>query len=175
MLSKRFINLEAQINLVEYLNSAGIPCPLPIPSIKHNKFEYVQITNDACLPLRLFTFLPGLKTECIGYSADLCSTIGQLVGKFHNLTAGYQDDRWFRKHRIPIVLECWDYLQREFSTQKKLGTINSEDAGLCERVFHAFSTNVIQNREKFEHGRERIFNGAFQYLPHPACLLHICT
>lgn len=138
---------------MEYLNANGISCPLPLMSKNGNKFVHVQMTPDVRLPLRLFTFLPGQKMEHIGYSSQLYSTIGELVGKFQNLTANYKDDQVLRQNRIPIVLECWDYLHNEFLIQRKLGKIKPENVELCEQLFHDFKIQVLQKRGLFEHGK----------------------
>ncbi|KAI6184564.1 KA1 domain-containing protein [Aphelenchoides bicaudatus] len=144
--------LDAQIKLTEYLNANGIPCPLALPSKNGNKFEFIQMTDDIRLPLRLFTFLPGYKMEHIGYSDGLYSTIGKLLAKFHNLTTDYKQDECFCHHRIPIVLECWDYLQNEFLIQKQLGKIKPENITLCENLFDDFKHKVLRRRDLFEHG-----------------------
>jgi hypothetical protein len=91
--------------------------------------------------------------EHIGYSSQLYSTIGELVGKFQNLTANYKDDQVLRQNRIPIVLECWDYLHNEFLIQRKLGKIKPENVELCEQLFHDFKIQVLQKRGLFEHGK----------------------
>lgn len=145
--------LDAQVELTEYLSANGIPCPLALPSKNGNKFEFVQMTPDIRLPLRLFTFLPGQKMEHIGYSAKIYSTVGSLVGRFHNLTTDYKNDQIFRQHQIPIVIECWSYLHNEFLIQKQLGKIKSGNVDLCEQIFHDVRTQVLQKRELFEHGK----------------------
>jgi hypothetical protein len=88
----------------------------------------------------------------IGYSEDLYFKVGQLLGKFHNLTTNYLDDQWFRLNFIPISVECWDYLHNEFQIQQQLGTIKSENLVICQQVFEEFNRTVLQNRHKFEQG-----------------------
>jgi Ser/Thr protein kinase RdoA (MazF antagonist) len=153
-----------------HLKDNGIPCATVLPSVNGKNYEFVEMVNGIRLPLRCFTLLPGKMMQDVGYSNELYFKVGQLMAKFHNLTTNYSDDKWFRVHRVPITLECWDYLENEFKIQLQLGLIKPENAPICEKIFRDFNSIVIQNRHQFEEGgyqKQALYTVSICFRNHP--------
>ena len=115
----------------------------------HRQLSCISLVEPT--PLRLFTFLPGLLLEKVGYDAAVYAKVGDVVAHFHTLTDGWED-AYFRQHLLPWTVESWHFLEAELSRLSDVGLVAADNIELCERVFGEFRQKVLSQREHFEHG-----------------------
>ncbi|KAE9548748.1 hypothetical protein FO519_008039 [Halicephalobus sp. NKZ332] len=144
--------LDGQVQLSKRLKQRGIPTPEPLPTVEGNLWQYVDMNDKVKLPIRLFTFLPGLMAEKIGYNDSVYFLLGTLLAEFHNATEDF-DHRAYEDHYIFMCMENWDLLEEEFEVQAQQGLVKNErNLDLLKRGIADLRKDVLDKKDKFKKG-----------------------
>ncbi|MCP3030846.1 phosphotransferase [Halobacillus sp. A1] len=90
--------IEAELEWVNFLCSAGIPAASALASARHRRVEEVKADGSSFF-ISLFEKAPGspVKITDKSFDQELFFSWGKTVGKMHNVTKGFQPTRGRRK------------------------------------------------------------------------------
>uniref|UniRef100_A0A7E4VHF2 Hydroxylysine kinase n=1 Tax=Panagrellus redivivus TaxID=6233 RepID=A0A7E4VHF2_PANRE len=144
---------DGQVKLADLLRNNGIPTALTLPTVDGKLWEVVSMTDEVTCPIRLFSFLPGVMLEKIGYSGAVYELIGELLAKFHLITADFHHPAYDGGFCHFMCMENWPALEEEFQLQIDRGLLTDpKQIELCRRTFNDMNSDILSKRTEFEAG-----------------------
>lgn len=149
-LDSRKINvIEAQNELMIFLNQRGICCPLPIKNLNGQYFSLENLKSDNNMEkyaVRLLVYRPGELLHRVKITGELLNKVGDFTARFHQVLVGFDHPAYY-DHKTLWMLTSIPKL-REFIYVVK----NSFEKQLVHDVILSFEREVLPITAQLEQG-----------------------
>lgn len=141
--------IEAQTEMLIYLNQQNINCPLPIKNLNGSYYSLVKLNADGCrnsYAIRLLVYRPGELLHRVPITNELLRNVGSFTARLDNVLMGFSHSA-YNDHKTLWMLTSVPKL-RQFTYALK-DTLESD---LAHQVISAFEEEVLRVTSQLEQG-----------------------
>ncbi|CAK9800193.1 Hydroxylysine kinase [Anthophora plagiata] len=141
--------IEAQTEMLIFLNQRGINCPLPVKSLFGEYYTSVILGvpgYGGLYVIRLFVYRPGELLHRVPITGELLRNVGNFTAKLDNILMTFSHPA-YSDHKTLWMLKFVPKL-RQFTYAVK----NTDERELVHRVILAFEEDVLQVIPQLEEG-----------------------
>nr|CAD7439156.1 unnamed protein product [Timema bartmani] len=150
--SQKHSFIEAQNELLMYLDSNGFNCPKPVKNVDGLYYSVEKLpqngddsfTSDHVV--RLLTYQPGSVFQQVLHSRELFFSAGQFVAKLDQALKGFHHPAY------ESYSSLWELKSAPLLRKFIFAVREEERKQLVEEVLHSFEKNVLPSLETFEKG-----------------------
>lgn len=139
--------IDAQIKMMQFLESKNIVCPKPISNVfgQYYSVETLGPNNNKHV-VRLLVYIPGKVFQEVPTTDHLIYQTGEFVGRFDNAVKPFEHEA-YKTHRTLWMLENIPQLKYFWFVIKDAGHL-----GIVEGVIELFEKKVLSNLDDFASG-----------------------
>ncbi|CAK9830901.1 Hydroxylysine kinase [Anthophora retusa] len=141
--------IEAQTEILIFLNQRDINCPLPVKTVHGQYYTLVNLNVDGCVgsyAVRLLVYRPGELLHRVPITGELLRNVGNFTAKLDNVLMTFSHPA-YSNHKTLWMLNSVPKL-RQFTYAVK----NTDERELALRVILAFEEDVLQVIPQLEEG-----------------------
>nr|XP_012147844.1 PREDICTED: hydroxylysine kinase isoform X1 [Megachile rotundata]XP_012147845.1 PREDICTED: hydroxylysine kinase isoform X1 [Megachile rotundata] len=141
--------IEAQTEMLIYLNHRNINCPSPIKTLKGSYYSLVQLNVDTrtdSYAIRLLVYQPGEMLNKVPITSELLRNVGNFTARLDNVLMGFSHPA-YTSHKTLWMLASVPKL-RQFTYAVK----NTLERDLAHEVISVFEEEVLQVTSQLEQG-----------------------
>nr|CAD7605349.1 unnamed protein product [Timema genevievae] len=150
--SQKHSFIEAQNELLMYLDSNGFNCPKPVKNVDGLYYSVEKLpqngddTSTSDHVVRLLTYQPGSVFQRVLHSRELFFSAGQFVAKLDQTLKGFHHPAY------ESYSSLWELKSAPLLRKFIFAVREEERKQLVEDVLHSFEKNVLPSLETFEKG-----------------------
>ncbi|XP_017889035.1 hydroxylysine kinase [Ceratina calcarata] len=147
--SKKEHVIEAQTDMLIFLNKREITCPLPVKNVHGLYHTLVELNADGCTGdyvVRLLVYRPGELLRHVPITGELLRNVGSFTAKLSNVLLNFSHSA-YNEHKTMWMLNSVPKL-RQFTYAVK----NALERELAHQVILAFEKEVLEIDLRLEHG-----------------------
>ncbi|KOX70746.1 Aminoglycoside phosphotransferase domain-containing protein 1 [Melipona quadrifasciata] len=141
--------IEAQTEMLLFLNQRHINCPLPVKNVQGLYYTLIKLNIDECTnsyAVRLLVYLPGELLHRVPTTGELLRNVGRFAAKLDNVLMDFSHPA-YDDHKTLWMLNSVPKL-RQFTYAVE----NVFERELAHQVILAFEKDVLQTRLQLEEG-----------------------
>ncbi|CAL7946133.1 unnamed protein product [Xylocopa violacea] len=145
--SKKQHVIDAQTDMLIFLNQRGINCPLPVKNVRGLYYTLVELNVDGCTEsyaVRLLLYRPGEVLHRVPITGELLRNVGRFTAKLDSVLMTFSHPA-YDDHKTLWMLNAVPKL-RQFVYAVK----NALERDLAHEVILAFEENVLQVTQQLE-------------------------
>ncbi|XP_031832464.1 hydroxylysine kinase isoform X1 [Nomia melanderi] len=141
--------IDAQNEILIFLNQRHINCPLPVKNVKGEYYSLETLTvqgYENSYAVRLLVYLPGVMLNRMSITSELLRNVGRFTSKLDTVLKGFSHSA-YDNHKTLWMLTSVPDLRRFI-----YAVSNDYERDLAHQVIHAFEEDVLRVMPKLEQG-----------------------
>lgn len=141
--------IEAQTEMLIYLNHQNINCPLPVKNLRGSYYSLVKLKVDGSADsyaIRLLVYQPGELLNKVSVTSELLRNVGNFTARLDNILMGFSHPA-YNNHKSLWMLTSVPKL-RQFTYALR----NTHERDLAHEVISVFEEEVLQVTSQLEQG-----------------------
>ncbi|KZC04169.1 Aminoglycoside phosphotransferase domain-containing protein 1 [Dufourea novaeangliae] len=141
--------IDAQNEMLIFLNQRGIKCPLPVRNISGAYYSLEKWTVDGSTEsyaVRLLVYRPGELLHRVPITGELFRNVGKFTGKLDNILMGFSHPAYDDHKTLWMLISVPKLRQFTYAVE------NTIERELAHQVILAFERDVLQVTSQLEHG-----------------------